>query len=217
MISVVLVEPRNSGNLGAIARVMKNFGFSDLIVVNPRCNPNSIEARKRSKHALDVLKKVKVIGSLDELKHDKIVATTSVLGTDYNILRAPLAPDKLRISGKTALVFGREGSGLRNEELRKCDVVVSIPTSRKYRAMNLSHAVAVMLYELSDCRIEGFREGTRKEKDALMNYISGVLDKLDFTTREKRETQKMLWKKIIGKSNLTKRELYALFGFFRKI
>ncbi len=223
MIKIVLVEPKNSGNVGAIARSMANFGFEKLILVNPRCNHRSQTARNRAKWAQDVLKKAKVINSLSSIK-STLIATTGKIGTDYNIPRSPISPQQLsNIVNKKkdiALVFGRENSGLNNEEISKCDFVVTIPTSKKYSVMNLSHAVTILLYELTKTK-ENIASHiiftSPQDKKQLMKMLNKTLNKMDFATKEKKQTQITIWKRMIGKSFLTKRESFALMGFFRKL
>jgi len=221
MISVILVEPRNSGNVGAIARAMANFGYSKLVLVNPKCNHLSKTAQDRAKHAKKILHKARVLKKLPKMH--TLVATTSVLGSDYNITRSPVTPSML--SGlvkdvKVGLVFGREGPGLTNDEIKKCDFVVTIPTDKSYSAMNLSHAVAVVLYEISHSKKNKVGEhiiyATEPEKKQLMKMVEQWIRKGDFINDSKRRTQRQVWKRIVGKTFLTKREAYALMGFFRR-
>jgi len=225
MISVILVEPKTSGNIGAIARVMKNFGFNDLILVNPKCKHLNKEALDRASHAKEILKKAKVNKKIPKL--DYLIATSSCLGTDYNIPRSPISPkqasEKISKTKKNVgFVFGREDHGLNNKEILECDFIVTIPTDEKYPVMNLSHSVAVVLYEISK-NLKGKKIGEnilevgKKEKDALLKIINKKIDKISFSTEEKKKTQKVVWKRLLGKSFLTKREAFALFGFFRKI
>jgi len=221
MISVVLVEPRNSGNVGAVARVMANFGFSDLILVNPKCNHLSQTARNRAKWANNVLSKAKIVKSLSSIK-STLVATTAKIGTDYNIPRSPITPEKLSkiIKKDAAIVFGRESTGLTNKEVQQCDFVVAIPTSRKYPVMNLSHAVGIVLYELAKKKENVSSHiifASEADKKQLMKMLNKALNKMDFATKEKKQTQVKVWKRMIGKSFLTKREAFALMGFLRKI
>ena len=113
MISVVLIEPETSGNLGAIARIMANFDFKELILINPKCKIDE-DARNRAKHAQTILDKAK-IKEFDYLKKfDYKIATTAKLGTDYNIPRCPLSPEEfankvcsLDKKTKLALIIGR--------------------------------------------------------------------------------------------------------------
>ena len=218
MISVVLIEPRNSGNVGAIARVMANFGFSNLILVNPKCNHLSQTARNRAKWAQKVLQKAKVVKNIPKM--DTLVATTAKIGTDYNIPRSPITPSQLSSSckGKIGVVFGRENTGLTNEEILSCDFVVTIPASKKYHVLNLSHSVSVLLYELSkETHISHIIPASKAEKDQIMKMLNKALGKMEFSTKDKKQTQVKVWKRMIGKSFLTKREAYALMGFLKKL
>ena len=112
--------------------------------------------------------------------------------------------------------------GLKNKEITLCDILVTIPASKEYPTMNISHAVAIILYELfkeiNDNKSNSHISfATKKEKDITLNYINNIIDKINFSTKKKKETQKIVWKRIIGKALLTKREAYAVMGFFRKI
>jgi TrmH family RNA methyltransferase len=226
MISVVLMEIATPGNLGAVARVMKNFDLSDLVLINPKCNHLDIDAISRAKHAKDILKKAKV-KSFSYLKQfDYLIATTALIGTDYNIPRSPMTPEqlaeKLPRKGKIAVIFGREASGLTNKEILMCDFVVAVPTSKKYPTLNIGHAASIIFYELFKKNGKNKLNGhialaAKKEKGIILKLIDDVLNNIKFQTKEKKETQKILWKRMIGKSFLTKREAFALMGFFRKI
>ena len=153
---VVLVEPLYQGNVGSVCRAMKNFGFSDLVLVNP-CKLEG-EARAMSSHARDLLEGAVHVSSLSEAIEDAsiVIGTTGITGMKFDEhIRVPAYnPRELKeclagISGNIAVIFGREDNGFTNEELRMCDMITSIPTSDIYPVMNLSHAVTVILYELS--------------------------------------------------------------------
>lgn len=227
MIQIVLVEPEEEGNVGAIARVLANFNISKLVLVNPKCEHLGVDALIRSKHAEKILRNAVVVKDLDSIKTDYLVGTTSLLGTDYNVSRIPMNPEMFaekikNVKKKVSIVFGREGDGLTNEEIRKCDFTVTIPTSTKYKAMNLSHSVAIVLYEIfkkskDEKTGEGYRLASGKDKQILLKTIDKVLDNLKFATNDKKETQKRVWKRIIGKAFVTKREFNSLIGFFKKL
>ena len=229
MISVILIEPEKAGNIGAVARVMKNFDFKDLILIDPGCDHLSKEALDRASHADDILKRARKIGRSALDSFDYLIGTTSKLGTDYNLPRTPITPKQLAerlasISRKTkvGVLFGRESYGLSNEEIKKCDFIVSIPSSKGYPAMNLSHSVAVILYEIycasGKNRIgENFNPITNAEKKQILKMVNDALDTMQFSTKEKKETQRTLWRRIIGKSFMTRRDAYALMGFLKKI
>jgi tRNA/rRNA methyltransferase len=146
---IVLVEPEYEQNIGYCARIMKNFGFSDLWIVNPKVRIRE-EAIKYSKHAVDVLRNAKLTKSLDHATKgcELIVGTTAIKGTGRTILRNAIAPHELKLPKNSAILFGREGTGLTPKELELCDIVVRIPANESYPTLNISHALAVILYEL---------------------------------------------------------------------
>lgn len=234
MLSVILVETEHAQNLGAVCRVMANFGVKELILINPKCKKEDTDAIKRAKHsAASILKNAKERDFAVLKTFDYLVATTARTGTQFNITRSPLTPEefaKICVSNnlikdqkvRVGLVFGREGHGLFNKELKKCDYVATIPLNPGFGTMNLSHAVAIFLYELTKKlgteRIgQKFPKATATEKEIIMQVLEEVLAKKEFKSEGKRETQRIIWKRILGKSLLTKREAYALIGFLRKI
>ena len=159
-ICIVLVEPEHDGNIGAVARCMMNFGITDLRIVG-RDGVWSEETRKRAKNAQEVLDGAKLVDTLEKGVSDCSI----VIGTsgkreegERTSLRHFLLPDELpdRLSdvvGRVAVVFGPEGKGLLNEQLRMCDILVTIPTWEGYPILNLSHAVAIICYSwLINCQ-----------------------------------------------------------------
>ena len=228
MIEIILMEPRKQENLGAVARAMKNFDFENLVLINPKCRIG-IKARKVAKHANDILDKAKIKKFSYLKNYDYLVGTTAILGTDYNIPRNAISIgqlsdkiNKIENKAKIGILIGRETIGLKNEEINLCDILVTIPSSKKYPTLNISHSTAIMLYEIfkkisnekSDSHINF---ATKKDKEIIMKYINNVLDKMEFPTKEKKETQKKVWKRVIGKAMLTKREAFSVMGFLRKL
>jgi tRNA C32,U32 (ribose-2'-O)-methylase TrmJ len=111
---------------------------------------------------------------------------------------------------------------LNNEEIAACDFTVTIPTSKKYGTMNISHATTIILYEIfltlqTESIISHINPISGKEKEQLLKILEDKLKKMHFNTEEKRNTQRTVWKKLVGKSFLSKREAYALMGFLKKI
>lgn len=228
-LTVVLLGVEHPGNLGAVARAMKNFGVTELVLVDPKCSPSHVEAKNRAKWANDILETSRTEPAAVLDTFDIVVGTTGKMSDDYNLPRTPLTPAQLAeklssVDGdaKVALVFGRESDGLFNEELVKCDFTVTIPTSAEYPSLNLSHAVAVVLYQLTADQnaahvAERFPLVRAAEKRQLKRMIDETLASVHFTTPDKRETQQVLWNRLVGKSMLTQREAMALMGFFRKV
>ena len=154
---IVLVEPYYAGNIGSVARLMKNFGIHELYLVNPRVYHLSEEALRWSVHAKDVLESAVVVSSLEEaLKDVAVSVATTAKPQEKVVRRTPVPPEKMAEALEpywnskevAALIFGREPHGLSNEELDMADFTVTIPTSPVYPSMNLSHAVSILLYEL---------------------------------------------------------------------
>ena len=152
-VCIVLVAPEHDGNIGAVARSMMNFGITDLRIVG-RTIEWSEETRKRAKNAQYVLENARGFETLQDATFD----CSLVVGTsgkrehgDKTSMRHFLLPDELPdrlsgIDGKSALVFGPEGKGLVNDQLRLCDLLVTIPTWEGYPILNLSHAVTVLCF-----------------------------------------------------------------------
>ncbi|QLE59497.1 RNA methyltransferase [Nostoc sp. TCL26-01] len=153
-VRIVLVEPAGPLNVGAIARVMKNFGLEHLLLVNPQCDPLSEEAMKMAVHAKEILESAIIVNTLPEALQGCIraIATT---GRDCN-WDAPLENPRTvlpwllaEIGQPSALIFGREDRGLSNEELNYAQRFMRIPTSPNYVSLNLATAVSICCYELS--------------------------------------------------------------------
>ena len=157
MFRVVLVEPHYAGNIGSVARLLKNFSIHELYLVNPRVHHLSEEAFTWAVHAKDVLERAVVVRRLEDAISDaSVVVATTAKPHEKLVSRTPVTPRKMaevlepywNTNEVAVILFGREPSGLTNEELAAADFTVTIPTSREYPAMNLSHSVAVILYEL---------------------------------------------------------------------
>ena len=227
MITVILIEPEKEENIGRVARVMKNFGFGRLLLISPKCSHLGNRAMALASHADDILHKAAVADAQALNNFDCLIGTTALLGTDSNVLRSPMLPKDAaaiiaRKQANVALLFGRESSGLTNGELRQCDMLITIPTAKSYPTMNLSQAVGIVLYELFAAKGEQhvashIRHAAKKDKDILLKQIDAVLDSMDFPTRGKKETQRKVWKRIIGRSFMTKKEFMAMMGFFKKM
>lgn len=152
-IRIVLVAPSHGGNIGGCARAMKNMGLSRLYLVTPDEFP-SAEATARAVGAEDVLDRVRVFSSLNEAVAD----CQLVIGTSARGRRIPwpvVTPDQaaqriVRTSAEreVAVVFGRERTGLTNEELDRCQALVNIPTDPGFASLNLACAVQIVAYEI---------------------------------------------------------------------
>ena len=169
MLRVILVEPEHELNVGSAARAMKNFGCTELWLVRPACKLG-FEATKFAKHSKEVLDGARTVKTLaTALKGvDVAVGTTGVVArfsSDLkNLLSLRSAVLKLRRGENIAVVFGGEARGLSKEELMQCDLVAHVPTSGGHTVLNLSHAVAVVLYEFFQAGLCGGKGGERGGK-----------------------------------------------------
>lgn len=220
---MVLVEPKFEGNIGSVARVMKNFDFPELILVNP-CRMGDA-ARMLSVHAWDVIEHARIVSSFSESisGFDVVVGCTGIVSTNCGEhVRTPaVSPKKLvellsPISGKIGIVFGREDRGLDNNELAKCDIITSVPTSRDYQSMNLSHAVCVVLYELSNVVSGEVEVASGFEVDLLIEHFGKIMNESVYPVHKHDKTMLML-KRIFGRTLLTAREVVTFRGILRQI
>ncbi|WP_342304467.1 RNA methyltransferase [Methanolobus sp. ZRKC5] len=220
---IVLVEPLYQGNVGSVTRAMKNFGFSDLVLVNP-CKLEG-EARAMSSHARDLLENARIVSTLEEAIDDCsiIIGTTGISGSRFDLhLRVPgYSPAQMKerlngLSGRVAILFGREDNGFAKEELKKCDMIMTIPTSDIYPVMNLSHAVAVVLYELSEITNGDTPLADPFDIQLLYEHLTELLNDIDYPEHKREKTELML-RRIFGRACLLPREVQTLRGIIRKM
>ena len=152
-IRIVLVGTTHPGNIGAVARAMKNMGLSDLALVNPRTFPHD-DATARASGATDILETAKVVTSLQDALTD-CVYVAGASARSRTISWPSMAPrdcaERMLLEskgGKVAAVFGPEKAGLDNDDLSLCHTLLTIPTNPEFSSLNLAMAVQVLTYEL---------------------------------------------------------------------
>jgi TrmH family RNA methyltransferase len=217
----VLVAPLYEGNVGFAARVMKNFGFVRLVLIDP-C-PLGNEADGRASHAYDVLHNAEVCTIEDVFARSSIViATTGMVSKSVcHSMRMPYySPREIReriqeVDGRISILFGRENWGLNNDEVRRCDMICTIPTSEQYPILNLSHAVGVICYELSDLPLPCIALASPHDMSHLYRHINRYLDTIHHP-QFKRENTMILIRRVLGRAHLTIREASTLHGLLRR-
>jgi tRNA/rRNA methyltransferase len=157
-IRIVLVEPAGALNIGSIARVIKNMGLTQLVIVNPQCEVNGEEASRMAVHAIDLLTAAQIVPDLPTALQGctRVIATTArerAIPTQLETPRQAL-PWLVESHEPTALIFGREDSGLTNAELNYATRYIRIPVGSEYSSLNLAQAVGVCAYELQMCASE---------------------------------------------------------------
>ena len=231
-IGIVLVEPRHPINVGYVARIMKNFGFSKLFLVDPIFDPE--EARRFAMHGHGILESA-IATDFQQLRRDSrlLIGTTALRSsTRLNVLRDAISAvhladiiDDLPKKDNILVVLGREASGLTNYELRMCDIVVAIETGTEYNTMNISHALTIILYEITKCglqnpnisvSVKSPRIACRSETDLLIAYATNAADLAGYDVH-KRPLLDSAFKRLIAKSNPTSKEVMLMVSLFRKI
>ena len=220
-IDIVLVAPLYEGNVGFAARVMKNFGFTRLVLIDPCTLGN--EAKARASHAQDVLKAAELCTIEDVFARSNIViATTGLVSKSVcRSMRMPFySPKELReriqdLDGRISILFGRENWGLSNEEVKRSDMICTIPTAEDYPILNLSHAVGVVCYELSNLPLPNFALASPGDMGYLYRHIDRYLDSIHHPSF-KRENTMTLIRRVLGRANLTIREASTLHGLLRR-
>lgn len=160
-LEIILVGVTHPGNLGAVCRTMLNYGFANLRLVQPRCQPDDVEARNRAKHAGRILDDCSVYDSLESAVDDcSLVIGTSgkrEIGSKTSFRHFSYPWEMVEriesFDGRVGLIFGEEGKGLSTVDLERCDFLVTLPTWEGYPISNLSHAVNVCVYELHRQRV----------------------------------------------------------------
>ena len=224
-IRIVLVEPSHPGNIGAVARAMKNMGLERLVLVNPRQFPHS-EAIARASGADDVLANARVVTTVREAFAGCgfIVATTSRPRDQYfRVADVRDAAERvLRESqrGPAAVLFGSERAGLTNEQLEAAHLLIRIPASDSYPSLNLAMAVQLVAYELF--RARGVQVETAPaagpladpaEMERLYEHLAQVLEEIDFRDRTQGGTHLMArLRRLFQRAALDKNEVNILRG-----
>lgn len=228
--AVAVVDAETSGNVGTIARAMKNFGFEDLLLVDPPYLGRDSEAYGFAGHAReDVLPDAREL-TFDELVGEfHTVGFTAVTNEDATShvrfpFRTPaeLADSLAAVEADTALVFGRERVGLTNDELARIDEVASIPASSDYPVLNLGQAATVALYELRGLAMAESQlpdvEVHRADEEVIEGFYDHAeqfLEDVDYP-EEKREKAMRMLRRMVGRTHPTGREMNTVRGLLRR-
>ncbi len=189
----ILVKPQLGENIGATARSLKNFGFKNLILTSPRDEWPNIKAKATSVGAFDILKKTKVLSSTKfAVKNFDIIFSFSARKRDINKKHINMI-NFLKILKnvkfkKIGFMFGPEASGLTNYDLSFSNYIVQIPSSPKFKSLNLSHSVSLVCYEIfkmNNYRLlnqSSFRKeiGKKGKLTQLLDLLKSNLDKKNF-------------------------------------
>ena len=231
-VEVVLVRPKEDGNVGAVARLSRNFGVERLVLVAARA-PLGTEARRRAMGGLGLLRAAKRVPSLDRAVADSdlVVGTTDMsTGRSSAYLRRSVSPERfgellLPVVGRVSIVFGPEDNGLSREELARCDLLVHVPARREFPTLNLSHAVAVVLYAVHRARGAADPETTPaplelelngREKELFLERMGALLTEIGYPPHKRRGLI-LLFRRVLGRATPTEAEYRMMLGLFRSL
>lgn len=219
-LTVALVEPVYEVNVGHVARVMANFGFSDLLLVDPKVDLE--KARKFASHGVYVLDNAKICRFEDLRRFDYLIGTTAIFDIgSTNVLRSTVSPRFMaeavrHFNGSLCLIFGRDTTGLTNQELEDLDMIVSIYANLTYPTLNIGQAAAIIIYELSRYRFEDLEKiASEEQRNRITRYYVDLARTLGFPNY-KIPLFERAFNQLIGKGRPTPREATLLLGVLRR-
>lgn len=226
-IRVVMVRPRGSGNIGSVARAMKNTGLTELAIVG-KARTRSFWARAMAVHGREILSQARCHDSLREAVADcqLVVGTTCRSGLYRKHSQTPrdLAPQIIAAAqeGKVALIFGPEDHGLSNKDLEPCQLLVTIPTHPDYSSLNVAQAVVICLYEIYVASLgtpaeSGVRRAAAEQIERLFDRMRVSLLKIGFLDSENPEHMLLAFRRMLGRAGLEDADVRILTGLFRQI
>lgn len=226
-IRIVLVRPRGSGNIGSIARAMKNMGETELAIVG-KARTRSFWARAMAVHGRDILQNAKCYDTLRQAIGDCIlvVGTTcrSGLYRRHSQALREVAADIVAAAqnGKVALIFGPEDHGLSNKDLEHCQLLMTIPTHPDYQSLNVAQAAVICLYELylaalAPAQSSAIQRAPAEDVERLFDLMRTVLLKIGFLDSENPEHMLLAFRRILGRAGLEDKDVRIFTGLFRQI
>lgn len=213
----VLVEPHTPGNIGAAARAIKTMGFRHLLLVNP-VDHLSEEARWMAHASLDILENAQIFSSLQEaVKNTYFVVGTTQRERGFHLpyyTPKELARKIIPITQDypIAIVFGREKTGLTNEELAHCDAISTIPAHTRHPSLNLAQAVMVYSYEFyqasyEDIKTYQWKLASHGELEALYQHMRRSLELVNFQPIDSWENFQVRFSRLMGRAQAEKRDV----------
>jgi tRNA/rRNA methyltransferase len=226
-IRVVMVRPRGSGNIGSVARAMKNTGLAELAIVG-KARTRSFWARAMAVHGREILSQARCVESLRQAVGDchLVIGTTCRSGLYRKHSQSPrdLAPKILAAArqGKVALVFGPEDHGLSNKDLEPCQLLLTIPTHPDYSSLNIAQAVVICLYEIYAASLGApaeseVRRAPAEQVERLFDRMRASMLKIGFLDSENPEHMLLAFRRMLGRAGLEETDVRILTGLFRQI
>jgi TrmH family RNA methyltransferase len=221
-VSIIVIEPKTAGNIGSICRACKNFGVTNIILINP-VEFLVEDTFKFGWGAHDLIENIKVCTSFEEAIEPLhiIIGTTNRPRDKQPPLYSPKELthkiEPISKDHQIGLVFGRENNGLTNQELKQCHYLSTIPLNTQYPAMNLSQSVVVYLYEFFQSKnLSSYKWqlANKKEQNALLDHLLELLRVLPLNYRQGEENFLDLFRRVFGRAEFEKRDIRALIKLF---
>jgi len=230
-LKVILVEPNGPLNVGSVARLCSNFEVEELRIVSPKCDIFSLEAKKMALKGQKFLKHCQIFDNLEKaiLDCDLVLATCgridvskdSSFESSEEIFNWSISFEKIN---NFAIIFGREDSGLTNNELLLANKTFNIPTSKNNPSLNLSHAVSIVLYELNrsskrniNRKLEVFNLASSKQIHDSFIEIEEMLLEVGYLLKHTSSKKISKFKNYILRANTSKHEINVLRGVIHQI
>jgi len=241
VVRIVLVETTHAGNIGAVARAMKTMGLVDLALVRPR-KYQTHECYARASGAGDIVDNATVYTDLKSAVQDSswVIGTSARLRSlrwpQYDAREAAAQVNKYSNNGPVAIVFGRESSGLSNDELARCSALLTIPAENEFSSLNLGSAVQVVCYEIMMASLEtqAVRQvdkpgvqvseplasepvATQGELEHFYHHLTDVMTDVGFFNKDNPRLLDGRLRRLFNRSGMLKTEVQLLRGFFSAV
>ena len=226
-VAIVLHQPHYSENVGSAARAMRNMGIKELVVADPQ-NWDMTKVLKLATHAArDVVENIRVCETIEEAlaPYHFVVGTTARCGRQRSVIDSPayLAQKLIPISlkNKVAILFGPEDRGLTNEDIRRCQWLVNIPTD-EFASLNLAQAVMIICYELFNIRrsdpVEHIpRLASRHELDGMYEQLKDILVRISYINPENPDYWIGKIRQFFTRIQITAKEISIIRGLCRQV
>jgi len=221
-IRFVFVEPKYKINFGHSLRVLKNFGFDEIYVVNPRIKFDK-GVEKFAKHAKDLINKIVVVDSFEKAIKGISIATTGIKEKAkhryFNLITLNKLQQLIKEGKELTIIIGRDDIGLKKEEVAKCDYILNIESSKEYPTLNLSHALAIISYFafIANKKEKKMTNDTRQKKQIKKIIEKEIYRMIKQTDIREKEKVAFAISSIINRSDATLLELKAFLAFLKKV
>lgn len=234
-VRVVLVRTHYAGNLGSVARAMRNFGLTDLVLVAPYATPNDLEARRLATHGLGVLDAARTVPDLGAALADCAlafatssltagVARRGMIGTAAEMMPRLLAAATTPV----ALVFGPEPHGLSNDEIGRCHGLVHVPVDPEFSSLNLAQAVTICCYELrkafsaaataeNPADTHAPKVATHGEQERMFEHLREAFEAVGYLFGGRADSLMHAVRQFLGRANPTPQEVKLMHGLARQL